>query len=1029
MNIVYNASAGTGKTYQVTQRYQNLVLEQGIDPRRILLMTFTENAAAELRTNVVHRLLKIRREDGETADRAAEALRHLPAAPIGTIHGFCTRLLREHALEAGLPPAFTTLEEDERTELLRRICRDELIAQLAHDPDFRTFCAGTYISTSNDTGLIDLVPTLLDQAGSLGVDLTRAESLLDAPLPPITIDAFADLRDQLAALAKRSPKVEEAMKTLSALLAQTQDPQELADRFDASFRGHFSFGEAKAIYSEFKALKEQMRTRAAYRAHYPAARAFARYVQTVAQRYAHQKHAMSAVDFNDQLLLAETLLESRQARTDFEYVIVDEVQDTSRIQYRIIRSLWGPTTRLIICGDRKQSIYAWRGADPHVMPDLEHEIRQRPHEVLNLQISRRSKAPLLEVFNRLFSAVYGAEAYGPTDRLEPNPEHPAPRDEPPCVEFLVPDPDLASASKQDRVNAEMTALAQRIQLLVQGGASWRPATRYDGDTFAPVSERNAYRYGDILVLLRSTTHQPALEHALRHAGIRYTLGGKGRGLFARQETRDVSLFLSVITNPDDHLALVGFLRSPWIGLSDEAIAELAWDGTRFSNTTLTTAVHPALERIAHYRTLVGTHSASELVRLIIAETGYDAILAGLPRGPQRLANLRKILDWLRDAERGARTPTAAVARHLANLVAAPPKVPEAALLDPAQDAVTIMTVHASKGLTKRVVFLPDTGRRDRNPGCPALLRLDESGHPHLEIKTALPDRSAVTSPGHATAMAHEKAVRTHESLNLFYVAMTRARDLVVVSAAASKQCAGWQAALEPLLGNGIAAIDHATLAAASPPPAPLSVRRPTEHELASAIAALPPPLPEPRLRRLAATQLAREEEERSVPVDPAAPHGLRNAAALGSLGHAVLEQLAHHAWHDATAHWLDALAPDFRIAPKQAAQLQDRIDRTRLTMAKQTARAEILRPEFPFVLQRDELLIDGSIDLLCRLDDEVHLFDYKFTEADDPHVLAAYREQLAIYRAAAARAFPDAPPPRATLVIIGAATTRLCPVP
>jgi len=125
MNIVYNASAGTGKTYQVTQLYEDLVLKEGIDPREILLMTFTENAAAELRMRVSHRLLKARRiaetdGNGDLAECAILAMSRLPSAPIGTIHSFCTRLLREHALEAGLSPGFSVLAGDEHTALLIR---------------------------------------------------------------------------------------------------------------------------------------------------------------------------------------------------------------------------------------------------------------------------------------------------------------------------------------------------------------------------------------------------------------------------------------------------------------------------------------------------------------------------------------------------------------------------------------------------------------------------------------------------------------------------------------------------------------------------------------------------------------------------------------------------------------------------------------------------------------------------------------------------------------------------------------------
>jgi len=172
MNLVYNASAGTGKTYQITQLYEKLVLEDGIDPRNILLMTFTRNAAAELRMRVAHRLLKARRlaeseNDDALADRAITAMSHLPSAPIGTIDAFCTRLLREHALEVGLSPGFSVLEEDDRKELLDQICRDELLVRLGSDPDFKAFCSGAHIIGNGKgfgTSITETVPKLIGHA-------------------------------------------------------------------------------------------------------------------------------------------------------------------------------------------------------------------------------------------------------------------------------------------------------------------------------------------------------------------------------------------------------------------------------------------------------------------------------------------------------------------------------------------------------------------------------------------------------------------------------------------------------------------------------------------------------------------------------------------------------------------------------------------------------------------------------------------------------------------------------------------------
>lgn len=1053
MNIVYNASAGTGKTYQVTRLYEKLVIEDGIDPRRILLMTFTDNAGGELRMRVSHRLLKTRRMaeaegNDALAERAATAMNHLPAAPIGTIHSFCTRLLREHALEAGLSPAFSVLAGDDRDELLNQICRDELLARLGSDPDFKTFCSGAYIIGSGKgfgTSVTETVPKLIGEAGSLGISLENAEAMLPEPKPVGSIREFKAILDRLHELPCPTAKAKPVIQALETHLPHAKNVCDLVEKLKSEGLGKFGGGKGhKPISDDFFDLFSAADGGIEYGKRFPAAKAFASYVQSVARRFQQQKHALDAVDFDDQLLMARQLLESGKAKPEFDYVIVDEVQDTSRIQCDIILNLWGKDTYLVICGDKKQSIYTWRGADPQVMPDIETKILAANGHLESLQTSYRSKATIIDVVNKLFKSVYGDGDYAAGDCLQSNPDFET-EGEKPCIEFLEADHD-DTLPKQEKVAAEMEAVANRIRLLVKGTETWRPKFRY-AEGFQPVGNGNGYRYSDILILLRRTTHQSALEQALRHAGIPYTLGGKGRGLFTRQETRDVSLFLNVVTHPKDVYSLVGFLRSPWVGLSDEAIAGLAWSDAGFSGDNLLAyfngmgfqpmepmdhgrdaRAQDARATLLRYRELLGTKLASELVRRLIDETGYDALLAGLPRGTQRLANLRKVIDWLRENERGARTTPSAVARKLAEQIKNPPHVPEAALLDPARNAVTIMTVHGAKGLTKRVVMVPDiSSRLDSDKGF-AHVFFDEHKNPVLGTKITAPDKSSAESPGLKAAKERGKAVREHEFRNLFYVAMTRARDLVVASATIGKNPEGWLKHLEPLLGNDIPTIPYSTLSTAVEVPKTSNRRPPTSNQLAAALESLHPPPAIPKLQRIPATRLAKESDELEPEIERYSTLPTEKAAAMGSLGHAVLEQLALNGWNGVVEDWLERLCDEFGVAPAEASTLSERIGRTRLLMLGLTGGMREIRPEFPFVLLDGNRLIDGTIDLLCNNAEGVVIFDYKFTEAKDHAVVDTYREQMKIYCQAATKAFPNAKDPEVSLVVVTAKETRLVPM-
>ena len=222
----------------------------------------------------------------------------------------------------------------------------------------------------------------------------------------------------------------------------------------------------------------------------------------------------------------------------------------------------------------------------------------------------------------------------------------------------------------------MNAVAERIRLLVDGPPAWRPELRLcrsQPARFEAAREGNLFRYSDILILLRSTTRQPLLEQALHRYSIPYRVGGRGRGLFSRQEATDLLLFLKALTHPRDTLCAPGFLRSPWAGLSDETLLQLGWSGTAFDREVFRRRVLEGRRggerrtggRFAGARA-VGRRAradpeirrsrwtarpTSDLVREAIRETGFDAVLAAAFRGEQRLANLEKLLQWIEQTER------------------------------------------------------------------------------------------------------------------------------------------------------------------------------------------------------------------------------------------------------------------------------------------------------------------------------------------------------------------------------------------
>ena len=1113
MNIVYNASAGTGKTYQVTKLYTDLVLgqhpehDEPIDPHRILLITFTDAAAAELRARVSQNILKARNQPDQF-ETVNTIYKRLSGAPISTIHAFCTRLLRENALACGLSPRFSVIEDEERTEILHDVTRNELLKRLG-DPKhlhFQEACQGIDLSTE-PYGLYAALSSLVSQAAGKGASLNDAVAQLPDPELTVGVADFADIRNQLAAAPKLPAKATQVFQALENLLQKfpiigKNSPDFSNDwkNFGAFFQslektnlGGFTGTGMKPISDQFKALKETAKRELGYFDGFDMVKAYGDFAAAVATAFADEKKRMDVIDFDDQLLKARDLLMSNPAFSElFDYIIVDEVQDTSRIQCDLIHALWRlGENQLVICGDKKQSIYAWRNADPKVMDDLQSHITAGEGKIENLSISRRSKDAIIDFANSLFPSLINytnAKLDVDHDRGAATREH----GEQACVEWLRAaweGLDKTAAAKwahltgKQRLEQEVEAVAKRIRLLVDGDATWRPAFRFDDTTnrFAPVSPDNEYRYADILILLNRSSNQAYLEAALRKHNVPYVLTTRSKGLFTRQEVKDLYLFLKVLVNPGDAVALMGFLRSPLCGCSDEMLMNLGWNGENFTSQTLINSLMqppkaPELDlgfietdvleekrlqgirrQLERYQELCEFELPSNLVREIIRETGYDALLCGLERGEQRLANMKAFIDWLRKNEHGGRQRLPDVVRLLEEHLDNPPPEPEAAMLDPDQNAVRIMTVHGSKGLTSRVVFIPEIDFRPPNDSDWNVLA-DYEDSVRLEAKLRDANYAEVRTPGFDDARNNRKSIRTEESLNLFYVAVTRARDLLVFSGPDN-----------PTMGNNRGWRKHLVDFSSAQPDSPLLKSRPyqemadafsdnlnehdntspelrTPEEIEQVIQSVQPlTIPDTVLRypvttltachrdpeqfkkrtlvRLDAIHYGRQEttDNESSVDDALTREAPRSDTALGTLGHEILEQLALINWQK---------APDyFKSLTEGYPELINRIQPAYDLLKEHYVDATTMKPEWPFAVALDQdgtpLIIDGTMDLVMKTTDKNwHVIDYKFTNDNEEKLIHKYQLQMNIYQYALAQ-FSDQKPANITASLLAISDTTV----
>lgn len=453
------------------------------------------------------------------------------------------------------------------------------------------------------------------------------------------------------------------------------------------------------------------------------------------------------------------------------------------------------------------------------------------------------------------------------------------------------------------------------------------------------------------------------------------------------------------------------MRSPFMNIPDDEIVQLGWDGKTFDRAILRKqflscagGVGEAAERLVRWRENMGTRLASQLIRDAVCETAFDAHLAGQPGGEQKLANFKKALDWIRETERGGQVLIGDVVRRFERAIRKPPKsgAAEALLPDPQQDAVTIMTVHGAKGLTKRVCFVPDISFGDQSDKGFAVF----SQRGALELKRTALDGGDVKSPGWNAAREDDKAVRHKESVNVFYVAMTRARDLVVASGAGTRRTAGWLKMAEGFWGGASPEILR-TLSFGEIPRCGGDEKLETR---SSNLKVSFHPLEIPQgIERKPVTSLC--ETKQSIGNRQSA---INNPRLFGTSGHAVLEGLAKSGW----VGDIPELVGLFGNGLEQDEKLIEKLEAVREVLVEATAGAEALFAEHPFVLKRGDVILDGSIDLLAQFRGFWKLFDYKFSTDAPAHALEIYAPQLTAYKEAVGALHPG-DSVSAFLVLIG----------
>jgi ATP-dependent helicase/nuclease subunit A len=826
-NVVLEASAGTGKTRVLVERYVNLLLA-GVEPERILAITFTRKAAAEMRQRIIARLREAARTSELSPGRWRDLRDRLADIAISTIDAFCLSLIREFPLEAGIDPGFDLADQ---TEIPR------LIGQALD----RTLRIGRHLARTDDDvamvfvqlrerrlrdGLAALVDRRLVAAEVLRRflkfgprDLTpavacrnAAERLVDAlsHAPgglrqflhegPLGHPQFAMLAGDLTSLVASGPGNYASRDEQAAFRVLVDRLRAYFLTLDGAPRKAKGFGQSEFKREHCGSDPGWKRHREAVEAVAPlieqAVRAFRRDLNVIVSRgvwrlfqialtqYRQTLESHAALDFAEVLERAVGLLrqmeEFSQSRykleARYQHVLVDEFQDTNRAQWELMSLLvrsWGeglgaaadalqPTIFLV--GDRKQSIYGFRDAEAAMLEEAASFVAGlrpdgQPRQAIS--VSFRAVPELLAFVNDLFDEIAtstdanrrDAFRYSEIDQFPIGESSDPPQpDGTNVVQFLAA-PTIESAA--DGVAVEIAAL-------LSSGATVR-----DRDT----GMARPVRPADIGILFRSRDSHREYEAALERRNVR-TYVYKGLGFFEADEIQDAISLLRFLADPTSHLRAAALLRSRIVRLSDVGVIELR---SNLAGSLVGVEPPPVLDRLdAEDRTVlnrvrsalprwlaaVDRVTPSELLDGILRETAYAYELRG-PRRAQARENLKKLRALIRKVENRGYATLARIAEFLDELAVGDESN---AVLD-AHDAVSLMTVHAAKGLEFPIVFVVNINRGTGGPRAPIRVLADGFGMPSVSI-------GDFESEADEDATARER----EETKRLLYVALTRARD-------------------------------------------------------------------------------------------------------------------------------------------------------------------------------------------------------------------------------------------------------------
>ncbi len=809
-HIALTANAGSGKTFVFSKRFVKILLEKEIGLNEIVAITFTEKAAAELYTRIANELNS---ELNKTADdkliRKLQKLRNrLVSAHISTIHSFCFDLLKEYAPIAGLDSNLVLVDSSAASEIKEKEIAAYIDGKLNQENSFEIknlirICGSKSVlikhfkSGFNKVKIVSKIWNDLyskDKEEIVNHFDDEVEKLfklvVDPEINSIT-KKIVQLNDEVLTGDPSNSTAAEVKSILNKLNSETE-PASIAAYFEAiknyiftkqnNLRSRGYLNKSVNLFRiDEKKLSDFFDTIAIFNSsedekslHYSLAEFGKIYLSStldIVNSYNDYKRANGFLDYDDLILITEELLTNAEVRKAlaerYKFIMIDEYQDTDDSQFNIFTPILNQlkSGNLFVVGDEKQSIYMFRDADLKVFDKTRRLINSTSGStgIMALPHSFRLSPKIAFFCNKLFAQLmsnpilsFNEVQY--SDLITTRKDVSAGE-----IGFLL-------CNEEDEITEESLVCKKIIHLV----------------------ETDGLQFKDIAILVRKRSSFASLEKQLLNTGIPYSIIG-GRGFYEQQEIYDIHNYLQFLIDPTNDAALVGILRSPFFQLSDADLFRISYNksntfwGKLKRNADENEMLQKVVQKIEQHLLDQNQLDIAELIRKIIIDTNYLAVIAAQDNSNQKIANINKLINRAKNFNKSQLTGLYDFVEKLGELI---DLVEDEGQAQPSGDgdAVNLMTIHQSKGLEFKAVFLFNSHQRSNTDIIKSRsITIDKE----YGILTKLPinenyfsefSSAPIVKAGNYKSMKQSVA----EIKRLLYVGLTRAEDYLYISGDVSK---------------------------------------------------------------------------------------------------------------------------------------------------------------------------------------------------------------------------------------------------